>query len=182
MFCASCHERWCWHCGAWGGGPSGRDPPHHLFFCNAPSTGYAALEDDGRYAFYRERGAAHAASRAFAKRQLATSFRTATRIVANSADPDASFLPAAVALVVACRGTLEWSYAKAFFERDDGKRTLFECAQKQLETFTEELSGLTEQRQAEIAASRQRIVFLTAALRKYRANIAGWTEAHVVAP
>lgn len=174
MRCASCREFWCWHCGAWGGGPSRRDPPHHLFFCNDPATSFATLEDDGRYAFYSERSAAHGASRAFATTQLEKSHKLAKKIAAGSADPDASFLPNAVALVVRCRATLEWSYCFAYYERDDDKRRLFAFAQKQLETFTEELSGLTEQKAADVADARRRIVFLAAALTKYRANIADW--------
>jgi len=75
-----------------------------------------------------------------------------------------------------CRGTLAWSYAHAYAEPDDAKRQLFACAQKQLEVFTEELSGLSERSPTEAAAAKQRIVFLTAALAKYRANIAEWEE------
>ena len=134
----------------------------------------ATLEDDGRYAFYSERSAAHGASRAFATTQLDKSHKLAKKIAAGSADPDASFLPNAVALVVRCRATLEWSYCFAYYERDDDRRRLFAFAQKQLETFTEELSGLTEQKAADVADARRRIVFLAAALTKYRANIADW--------
>ena len=81
MVCAACSERWCWHCGAWGGGPSRRPPPHHLFFCNEPETAFARLEDDGRLAFYAERAANHAASRAFARRQLQGAHARARAIV-----------------------------------------------------------------------------------------------------
>ncbi|KAH8067413.1 hypothetical protein JL721_7521 [Aureococcus anophagefferens] len=152
MRCASCREFWCWHCGAWGGRPSRRDPPHHLFFCNDPATSFATLEDDGRYAFYSERSAAHGASRAFATTQLEKSHKLAKKIAAGSADPDASFLPNAVALVVRCRATLESS------SRPSRRK----------------LSGLTEQKAADVADARRRIVFLAAALTKYRANIADW--------
>lgn len=174
MVCASCSERWCWHCGSWGGGPSRRPPPHHLFFCNDPPTKFARLEDDGRLAFYAERAEAHAASRAHAKSQMAAAHARARAIADASPDPDASFLPEAVALVERCRGTLQWSYAATYGEADDGRRALLVFAQKQLEVYTEELSGLTEQKHAAVAKARSRIVFLTAALTKYRANIANW--------
>jgi len=175
MTCRSCSEHWCWHCGAWGGGPSGRPPPHHLFLCNEPETGFAALRDDGRVAWYGERSKNHEASRQFAVAQRDRAARRAARIVEGSDDPDALWVLRAARLVERCRGTLAWSYAHAFLEPDDDKRHLFACAQTQLEKFTEELSGLTEQKAPEVAAAKTRVVFLTAALAKYRANVAEWT-------
>ena len=135
------------------------------------------LDDDGRYSFYAERSSNHAESRRFAERQLAAARRTAAAI-ARAAALDAEYVVEAVALVATCRETLVWSYAYAYGERCDAKRDLFACAQKHLEVFTEELSGLTELPANEIASSRQRIVFCGAALEKYRSNIASWGSAH----
>ncbi|KAH8045485.1 hypothetical protein JL720_16689 [Aureococcus anophagefferens] len=109
-----------------------------------------AAADDGRYAFYSERSAAHGASRAFATTQLEKSHKLAKNR-RRVRGPDASFLPNAVALVVRCRATLESS-----------------------SNLHGELSGLTEQKAADVADARRRIVFLAAALTKYRANIADW--------
>ena len=44
-----------------------------------------------------------------------------------------AYIVDAVALVIECRRVLKWTYVHAFFEEDDGRRHLFEFAQKQLE-------------------------------------------------
>lgn len=60
--CPKCREYWCWNCGSWGGGPSGREAPHHVFICaDLPKDatwldGHANLrEDDARLDYYCQR-------------------------------------------------------------------------------------------------------------------------------
>merc|ERR1712157_114348 len=62
LHCPQCKENWCWQCGDWGGGPSGRKEPHHVFDCNNPvnqewARSSAAIEfsDDERFWFYHTR-------------------------------------------------------------------------------------------------------------------------------
>ena len=38
LVCGACREQWCWSCGQWGGGPSGRPPPHHVFACRSAAA------------------------------------------------------------------------------------------------------------------------------------------------
>ena len=47
----------------------------------------------------------------------------------------------------------------------------FEFSQKDLETYTEELSGFTERPIAEVAREKQKHVYFAAALRQYIANV-----------
>ena len=61
LSCTKCNESWCWQCGDWGGGKSGRPSPHHVYDCNRPinkdwlNSGSDLFTNDGRFQFYFER-------------------------------------------------------------------------------------------------------------------------------
>ena len=74
----------------------------------------------------------------------------------------------AAGTLIKCREVLVWTYIWAFFEADAGVRTLFEYCQKDLETFTEQLSELIEGKPpAFVAQHSQRIVALNTALQRF---------------
>merc|ERR1712070_737432 len=59
LTCPRCKEHWCWSCGEWGGGPSKRPAPHHVFVCIQPPAdptwldGHTSLlKDSTRVEFY----------------------------------------------------------------------------------------------------------------------------------
>ena len=57
---------------------------------------------------------------------------------------DVQFIKDAALLIAECRYVLQYTFVYAFFEKNDGRRNLFEFAQKDLEVYTEKLSGLSE--------------------------------------
>eukprot|EP00928_Gymnodinium_smaydae_P080484 TRINITY_DN64171_c0_g1_i1.p1 TRINITY_DN64171_c0_g1~~TRINITY_DN64171_c0_g1_i1.p1 ORF type:complete len:772 (+),score=93.08 TRINITY_DN64171_c0_g1_i1:97-2412(+) len=78
LVCPRCRVSWCWQCGDWGGGPSGRPEPHHVYDCNNPTNQEWAkstaenFRDDGRDRFYYERYLNHLQSREFADKLRAS--------------------------------------------------------------------------------------------------------------
>jgi len=73
LTCPHCKEHWCWQCGDWGGGPSGRPEPHHVFDCNSPINQEWAksaswkIDDEGRFWYYYDRHENHLGSLKFAQ-------------------------------------------------------------------------------------------------------------------
>jgi len=94
--------------------------------------------------------------------------------LSGSGSQGVQFLKDGVNMVIDCRRLLQWSYVLAFYllEGTDIKG-LFELHQRQLETFTEELSQMTEQRLEVLVSSANRtaVINLTRVLHKYRDNI-----------
>jgi len=79
LLCTQCGEKWCWQCGDWGGGPSRRPEPHHVYECNDPvnqewaKTSLVDLFDNqGRYWFYFDRYSNHLKSLEFAEELCAS--------------------------------------------------------------------------------------------------------------
>ena len=181
LTCTKCREQWCWQCGSWGGGPSKRPPPHHVHDCNSPpdadwvKDGGKLFDNDGRFMFYYERFQNHADAMRLAEQQRESARERVRKLEAErDADQTAmelAYISDAVALVIECRRTLQWTYAHAFFEADDARRRLFEFLQRDFEVMTEQLSGLTEKPLPELRAARQEIVHKTAALRQFLENI-----------
>merc|ERR1719453_2223259 len=74
MTCPQCNEYWCWQCGDWGGGPSGRPQPHHVWNCNDPvnTEWHGSLDvallfgDKARYKWHHDRYINHLDSLHFA--------------------------------------------------------------------------------------------------------------------
>lgn len=153
MHCTQCNEKWCWMCGHWGGGPSERPEPHHVGKCNDPINkdwyGWKYLDafhNEGRYLFYYERHANHLNSLEFAKE-----LRENVGAASAEMESDVQIGPKAAELVresaellIECRQFLAWTYVWAFFQQDEANRKLFEVAQNELETKTEQLSEMVE--------------------------------------
>ena len=57
---------------------------------------------------------------------------------------DVEFLRTANRQLVECRTVLKYTYAYAYYLKDEAKRTRFEYHQEMLERFTESLSELSE--------------------------------------
>lgn len=148
LHCSSCREYWCWQCGDWGGGPSKRPQPHHVYDCNNPinrdwlTAGADMFTNDGRWAFYFERYNNHAGALKFAEKQVAEAQTKMDDMKKRGESSfDVQFLKDSAELVADCRYVLQHSYVYAFFEKDDRRRTLFEFAQKDLETYTGACTG-----------------------------------------
>ena len=119
LTCTKCREQWCWQCGSWGGGPSKRPPPHHVHDCNSPpdadwvKDGGKLFDNDGRFMFYYERFQNHADAMRFAEQQRERA-RARVRELEAECDGDQtamelSYISDAVALVIECRRTLQWT-------------------------------------------------------------------------
>eukprot|EP00927_Polykrikos_kofoidii_P074248 TRINITY_DN70234_c0_g1_i1.p1 TRINITY_DN70234_c0_g1~~TRINITY_DN70234_c0_g1_i1.p1 ORF type:complete len:644 (-),score=111.16 TRINITY_DN70234_c0_g1_i1:74-2005(-) len=183
--CPTCEEAWCWQCGDWGGGPSGRPPPHHVSECNDPvnaswaKVSTAVLQgNDGRYLFYKERYDNHMASLAFAEKLRTSVKEIIEEMLMGDVVPvsAAQCLRDAAELLIECRLVLAWTYAFAFFESRDADRRLFEFAQKDLEKMTEQLSAMIEDRSpAEVLQEYTRLRDFIPALKGYLENIKGYT-------
>mmetsp|Transcript_136015 Transcript_136015/g.254197 ORF Transcript_136015/g.254197 Transcript_136015/m.254197 type:complete len:684 (+) Transcript_136015:73-2124(+) len=188
MSCISCRENWCWQCGDWGGGPSGRPEPHHVGSCNQPKNkdwmvkDASLLDSDGRFAFYHERHDNHMQSLTFAKRlreKMTDVVRDMERGSAVFTVSDVNLLWEAAELLIECRLVLAWTYVWAFFEHNEERRRLFEFVQKDLEVRTEHLSKMIEgrpvmERRGMIESARLRNY--VAAIRDYLENIKEYEE------
>lgn len=180
LSCTQCRENWCWQCGEWGGGPSGRPEPHHVSTCNQPKNkewlidkAASVLDNDGRFAFYRERHENHLRSLEFAKKLR----EAVPGLVQGAALRDADLIHEATELLIECRLVLAWTFVWAFSEKDDGRRQLFEFVQRDLEVKTELLSGMIEGRPTvEILGQRNQLRDYVLALRGYLENIKQYEE------
>jgi len=72
---------------------------------------------------------------------------------------DVQFLEVATEQLIECRRTLKYTYVYAFYLPDGSEKTLFEYLQAQLETETENLSGILE-RSADIN-DKKKVVEIT---------------------
>lgn len=171
--CPRCKEMWCWSCGEWGGGPSGRPRPHHVFVCTQlPSEptwldGHASLVgDDARLDFYRQ---------IWDSRTVAT--------VAGSSDASNASEQLELATAAAeASAVLRHGAAWRFFERDEARRRLFEFAEVDLERLLRQFAEYDQaatwpqqaqqpsetsgyRRQQAAADRRQQALALTSALK-----------------
>lgn len=151
MTCRKCKYEFCWVCmGVWS------DHGQSWYNCNRfeekdstaardnQAKSRASLE---RYLHYYNRYANHEQS-ARLDRELYT--RTETKMAQLQSTSDMSwievqFLRTAVDTLSACRRTLKWTYAFAFYLKRSNATELFEDNQKDLEMAVEQLSGLCEQ-------------------------------------
>eukprot|EP00421_Protoceratium_reticulatum_P016670 CAMPEP_0168381210 /NCGR_PEP_ID=MMETSP0228-20121227/12759_1 /TAXON_ID=133427 /ORGANISM="Protoceratium reticulatum, Strain CCCM 535 (=CCMP 1889)" /LENGTH=634 /DNA_ID=CAMNT_0008394301 /DNA_START=45 /DNA_END=1949 /DNA_ORIENTATION=- len=182
LHCPHCKVNWCWQCGDWGGGGSGRPEPHHVHDCNNPvnqdwysvTSKLSVFDNEGKYWFYQERHANHLSSLAFAEK-----LRKAVQDMVSEISADVRFkiqdiqlVKDAAELLIECRLVLAWTYVWAFFEQDESQRRLFEFVQKDLETKTEGLSGMVEGRSTcEVLLERTKLADFVMALRGYLENI-----------
>eukprot|EP01115_Flamella_aegyptia_P012928 TRINITY_DN6647_c0_g1_i1.p1 TRINITY_DN6647_c0_g1~~TRINITY_DN6647_c0_g1_i1.p1 ORF type:complete len:159 (-),score=31.51 TRINITY_DN6647_c0_g1_i1:319-795(-) len=75
---------------------------------------------------------------------------------------DVQYLEAATEQLIECRRTLKYTYVYAFFLKDGAEKTLFEYLQAQLETETENLSGLLEHSNVEnLLNQKKRVLEIT---------------------
>ncbi|MES1910244.1 MAG: hypothetical protein MHM6MM_002873 [Cercozoa sp. M6MM] len=173
MSCTNCSKSWCWQCGK---------GDHHVWECNRPVYGEMDTEDnEARYLFYYERSYNHAQSLKFSEDQLK---ETAERIRELTAAGEpfryAAFLMEAVRIVIEARMVLRWTYVRAFFEKRDVQREVFEMAQSQLEEQTERLNQLVEKTAIEVirddlTSFRRKVLSLTRALSGFLDNVVHWT-------
>merc|ERR1711974_346091 len=90
---------------------------------------------------------------------------------------DIQLLHDASELLIECRLVLAWTYVYAFFERDESQRRLFEFVQKDLETKTELLSLMVENRPtADVLNERIKLLDYVSAVRGFLENIKQYTQ------
>eukprot|EP00746_Dinoflagellata_sp_MGD_P054701 gnl/MRDRNA2_/MRDRNA2_23920_c0_seq1.p1 gnl/MRDRNA2_/MRDRNA2_23920_c0~~gnl/MRDRNA2_/MRDRNA2_23920_c0_seq1.p1 ORF type:complete len:557 (+),score=92.76 gnl/MRDRNA2_/MRDRNA2_23920_c0_seq1:43-1713(+) len=137
--CPKCREDWCWNCGDWGGGPSGRPKPHHVFHCadlpKDPSwlEGHSSLAEDARMTWYKElwdsRNSIFQESTHLQERVLSTVDVGSQKVLADAAEA-----------AVQARRVLRDGAVWRLFERNEGHLRLFEFAETELEGMTSRLS------------------------------------------
>ena len=90
---------------------------------------------------------------------------------------DAQLVRDATELLIECRHVLAWTYVWAFFQQDEAVRRLFEFTQQDLETKTEQLSSMVEDRPAaEVLSERMRLTDFASVLRGYLENFKRYGE------
>lgn len=151
MTCRKCRYEFCWVCmGSWA------EHGQSWYNCNrfedkdassARNTQAKSRANLDRYLHYYNRFANHEQS-AKLDRELYT--RTENKMAQLQTTSDMSwievqFLRTAVDTLSACRRTLKWTYALAFYLKRTNATEIFEDNQKDLEMAVEQLSGLCEQ-------------------------------------
>jgi len=146
--CPRCKEMWCWGCGDWGGGPSGRPHPHHVFYCTRLPVdptwldGHSSLTEDAHFDLHRELWTAREGELMAARARTTVSPHLAQDAATVEAEPsvtsarsggvataaEAELASAVVEAFEVLRNGAAWR----FFERDDAKRGLFEFAERDL--------------------------------------------------
>lgn len=140
MSCSMCKEHWCWMCGQWGGGPSGKPEPHHVGSCNDPANQFWGYADGAE--LYSVRFEAHLDAV-----ELSHKLRTVIPATARElglSDTDFKLTCQAVELLLEYRHFLAWSYAWRMFEIDSEKAATLQDAQATLEGHVERLSEMIE--------------------------------------
>ena len=108
-----CRANWCWACGQYGGGTTGRPQPHHVYECADPVNqewiarmeGRGSDNDEQRFLFFYTRYKAHEASQRFAGRLRA---RTNQMLQASRKQVvELQFLLDAVEVLFECRVCFE---------------------------------------------------------------------------
>jgi ariadne-1 len=153
LLCPKCKENWCWQCGHWGGGPSGRPPPHHVDICNDPvneewfakakeSFDLSSAEALARFRWYYQRHVNHLGSLSFADK-----LRVSVEELSADMDSedDKKLIVEAAEILIESRRMLAWSYVWAFSKAQEKKvTTSFEKLQNEIEMRTEQLSKMIE--------------------------------------
>ncbi len=161
LTCSSCKCNWCWQCGEWGGKQVNRPLPHHVHQCNQPKNkewlaggSYAMMFDvSERFLWYCERKNNHTKSKKIAKNNLDKVKEMLSvdmilgmnpKLTSSEAKNANDIILSALETVVDGRVVLGWSYAFAFFVKDEGPRNLFEHSQKVVEDLVEKLTFQVE--------------------------------------
>lgn len=150
--CPRCRELWCWQCGEWGGGPSARPRPHHVFLCTKLPTdvtwldGHINLQEDAKVEFFRALwdGRSKDLEQSSEKEDLPQDLRAAVK---------------------EAKEVLQFAAAWRFFETDDSKRRLFEFAENDLVRFLTELERPKKLSASQRAQQIQRDRDIAAALK-----------------
>jgi ariadne-1 len=142
MTCRKCHNEFCWICGGKWAGHSA---------CNKyvegdvdkKSQDRSALE---RYLHYFHRYDVHEQSRKF--EQALRNAGIAKMVTMQNAEEnrwiDVQYIDSGTEQLIECRRTLKYTYVFAFYLAEGPEKNLFEYLQSELETTTEQLSGMLE--------------------------------------
>ena len=175
IVCSQCKCSWCWMCGEYGAGHTGRDPPHHVYVCNKPpdakwSNG-VDFKDDGRFQFYYERYLNHQDAEGFALKKRDEGENKAKELLrqhGNLSSNDVRFVTDAYEVLIECRTVLKWTYAYAYFMKDSVARKTFEFIQSDLEKRVEAFSKEVEENDVNyLLDRRQHILTLTSVIATY---------------
>lgn len=176
--CSNCKEPWCWMCGQFG------STVHHVYDCNdAPSEkwlksgGDQLFSDDGRFDWHLERFNNHMGSLTFAKGCRAESEAKRSHLIEAGYSPgQAEFVVESADLLVECRHICAWTYALAYFVLDPSAQKVLKFAQKDLETYTEQLSAMVERQSVDkIIEDQAAIRAHMTALATFKSNMEYWT-------
>jgi len=156
-------------CGQWG------PKVHHVYDCNdAPNKDWVKagaeqlFSDDGRFDWHLERFNNHMGSLVFAESKRAECESKRTLLIESGTPPaQADCLVEAADLLVECRHVCAWTYALAYFVIDEKARKMLQFAQKDLETYTEQMSAMVE---------RQTVHQIMSNLGSIRAHMAALTK------
>jgi len=185
MTCRKCSHQFCWLCKA--------DWAKHSS-CAAYSGDSAQKKEEAaaataqnelkKYMFYWSRFDNHAKSIKFAEktRKAAEERMSQLQSLKGTNLLEVQFLVDASNCVISNKRILQWLYVYAYyFPAPEGSsdRALVEMQQAQLEKFTDELHGMTEQSMEELMKpeSRVRILSFTATVAKYRRAVMEAVEA-----
>ena len=175
LICSRCHCSWCWMCGDYGAGYTGRPPPHHVYVCNKPPDSKwntkVAFKNDGRFVFYHERYLNHQDAETFAHKKRDEGEAKAKELLrqfSSLSANDVKFVIDAYEVLIECRSALKWTYAYAFFLKTPASRGRFQFLQADLEKRVEDFSKEVEENNVEyLLQHRQRIYNMTSVLAKY---------------
>jgi len=162
LICSLCKEHWCWMCGQWGGGPSQRPSPHHVFECNAEiSLEWTSNRD--AIGLFERRYENHLSSLNIISKQgekLIADLGGAARIKAG----DAKLVQDAIKVLVDCRRALAWTYVQCYFAADRQLILRLKHGQNDFERQVEQFNSTLSADWLRCSASEHEIDDLAAAI------------------
>jgi hypothetical protein len=150
---------------------------HHVYECNdAPvdawtkKTADTTFAADGRFDWHMERFDNHMGSLQFATKRRQQCAAKRDRLLERGKTPaQADLVIEAADLLVECRHVCAWTYAFAYFIADKGSRNMLAFVQKDLESYTEQLSAKVERQDIDdLVSDEQGIRALVSALTTFK--------------